>query len=232
MNKKSRRKLSVFCVLCVFGIFILGYTYFQNHKKTLNGTNTNETQIKQVGSNKKKATKNKNTAQDKKNKESDVLTETGYTAYNAYNYNEAVDYENKALLANENNARAHVIKGIATCYSSITTQNFNSGMAEIDKALAINPNYGYARYNKALALELYGHYDEALMWYDKALQVENFVWSYYGKACIYGRKGDVANSVKYLRIAIQMQANVKGEARNQKDFNNVKNSKEFKELVD
>ncbi|WP_415875492.1 tetratricopeptide repeat protein [Clostridium sp.] len=104
-------------------------------------------------------------------------------------------------------------------------------MKNIDKALNINPNYGYGRFNKALAYELYGHYDEALSWYDKALEVEKYVWSYYGKASIYGRRGDVANTVKYLKIAIDMQESVKEEAKKEKDFDNVRNSKEFMELV-
>ncbi|MPN00484.1 hypothetical protein SDC9_147679 [bioreactor metagenome] len=104
-------------------------------------------------------------------------------------------------------------------------------MKNINKALEISPNYGYALFNKALTYELYDKYDEALKWYDKNLEVENYIWSYYGKASIYGRKGDVKNTVKYLKIAIEMDKVVKEEARVERDFDNVRQSKEFQELI-
>lgn len=104
-------------------------------------------------------------------------------------------------------------------------------MCEIDKALQIKQDYGYGRFNKALAYELYGHYDEALNWYDRALAVENYVWSYYGIASIYGRRGDVPNTVKYLKAAIDISAQVKNVAKEEEDFKNVRESKEFQALV-
>jgi len=143
------------------------------------------------------------------------------------------EYQNAIKIADEiikkdvNFYKAYNIKGIALCFS----HSFDEGINNIDKCLSINPNYGYGRFNKALAYELYGHYDESLKWYDKALEVENYVWSYYGKASIYGRRGDVENTVKYLKIAIEMDSNVKNEAKNEKDFDKVKNSNEFKKLV-
>lgn len=124
--------------------------------------------------------------------------------------------------------KAYNIKGIAQSFSG----NFGEGMKNIDKSLSIKPDFGYARFNKALAYELYGYYDDSLKWYDKALQVENYVWSYYGKASIYGRLGDVENTVKYLKVAISMQESVKEEAKKEKDFDKVRNSEEFKKLVE
>ncbi len=217
MHKKLSFKITIilFSMLCIIGISILIYTPIEN--KTAN---------------KYIVTTNDNNAKDSQNKKQiDVLTEKGYQDFGAKNYTIAIDEENQALQLDENNARAHAVKGIAICYSKLDTENFNQGLAEIDKSLQINPNYGYARFNRALSLELYGNYDEALIWYDKALQVDNFVWSYYGKACIYGRKGDVNNSVKYLKIAISMQANIKDEAKGEEDFQNVRNSEAFKQVI-
>jgi peptidoglycan/xylan/chitin deacetylase (PgdA/CDA1 family) len=142
-------------------------------------------------------------------------------------YNEAITIADNIIKKDANFYKAYNIKGIALCFSN----NFESGMKNIDKSLVINPNFGYARFNKALAYELYGHYDDSLKWYDKALEVENYVWSHYGKASIYGRLGDVGNTVKYLKIAITMQESVKEEAKSEKDFDKVRNSKEFIELV-
>ena len=71
----------------------------------------------------------------------------------------------------------------------------------------------------------------ALKWYNKALEVEEYVWSYYGISSIYGRRGDIDNTMKYLNKAIQMDSGVKEVAKTEHDFDPVKNSEEFKKAV-
>ncbi|MCY6354678.1 tetratricopeptide repeat protein [Clostridium sp. ZS2-4] len=151
----------------------------------------------------------------------------GYDAFHSKKYEEAIKIENEVIAEDKNFYKAYSIKGIALCFDG----NYEEGMKAIDKALEINSGYGYGRFNKALAYELYRYYDEALIWYDKALEVENYIWSYYGKASIYGRRGDIENTVKYLKIAIDMDASVKNLAKEERDFNNVRESKEFKESI-
>lgn len=232
MYKKlsSKIRIVILSIFCLIGIGILIYTVIDNRKSNkyiaITKTNKNEKITSSISKNKKAENKEK-AAQNEKQKQIDAITEKGYQDFGAKNYAVAIVEENQSLQLDNNNARAHAVKGIALCYSKLDTDSFNQGLAEIDKSLKINPNYGYARFNRALCLERYGKYDDALIWYDKDLQVENFVWSYYGKACIYGRKGDVDNSVKYLKIAISMQANIKDEARNEEDFQNVRNSEAF-----
>ncbi len=151
----------------------------------------------------------------------------GYDAFHSKKYEDAIKIENEVIAEDKNFYKAYSIKGIALCFNG----NYEEGIKVIDKALEINPEYGYGRFNKGLAYELYRHYDEALMWYDKALEVESYIWSYYGKASIYGRRGDIENTVKYLKIAIDMDASVKQLAKEERDFDNVRQSKEFKEIV-
>ena len=155
------------------------------------------------------------------------LWKIGYDEFFNKKYKEAIQTQRKVLKIDPNFYKAYAIEGIALAYSG----NFNSGIHQIDKALKLKPDYGYARFNKALANELYGNYDEAIKWYKKALEVETFEWSYYGIASIYGRKGDIENTIKYLKLAIKINPNVKNEAKNEKDFNSVKNSIKFKELI-
>lgn len=236
MYKKISLKIRILIlsIFCIIGILILVYTAIENRNLKQFNNGINNSKIKKTESIKaqNKASKNKmQTVKDEKQNQIDSLTEKGYNDFGAKNYKLAIDEENQAIALDDNNSRAHAVKGIALCYSQLNQTNFQSGLQEIDRALQIKPDYGYARFNRALALELYGHYDEALIWYDKALEVDNFVWSYYGKACIYGRKGDVENSVKYLKIAIGMQANIKEEARGEEDFANVRDSEAFKELL-
>lgn len=142
-------------------------------------------------------------------------------------YSSSIEEANRIINKDKRFYKAYNIKGIALCYSN----NYREGMKNIDKSLELNSSYGYARFNKALAYELYGKYDEALLWYDKDLEIEKYVWSYYGKASIYGRRGDVPNTIKYLKIALNISPEIKSIIRNEKDFNPVRNSKEFQDLI-
>jgi len=159
-----------------------------------------------------------------------ILEEKYQLAYQSFGdkkYANAIKTADEILKQDPNFYKAYNIKGIALSYSSQP----NQGLINIDKALAIKPDFAYARFNKALAYELTAQYDKALEWYDKALQVENYIWSYYGKASIYGRRGDVANTVKFLKIAIDMDPGVKDIAKAEHDFDPVKNSREFINLL-
>jgi len=130
------------------------------------------------------------------------------------------------------NYKAYNLKGIAICYSN--SNKFDEGMSFIDKALGLKPDYDYALFNKALANELFGHYELALKLYDKALESKDSVWtvwSYYGKASIYGRYGDVKPSVENLKLAIGIDPAVKDFAAKEVDFVKVRDSKEFQELL-
>lgn len=147
--------------------------------------------------------------------------------FNEGNYEKTIEKANEIIGKFPKSYKTYNIRGIAKAYKG----NFQEGMQDIDKALELNSDFGYARFNKALNYELYGNYDKALIWYDKALEVEDYVWSYYGKASIYGRKGDVENTIKYLKIAISMDSAVKNEAKTESDFDNVRDSKKFQDLI-
>lgn len=136
--------------------------------------------------------------------------------------------------------KAYSLRGLATCFSGHTDENYKNGLADIDKALQIKSDYGYGVFCKGLALELYEHYDEALSWYDKALtalktenNTEFMAWTYFGQSSIYGRRGDVQNCTKLLKMAIDLNPNAKQVAVDEEDsdFKNVKDSTEFKNLV-
>lgn len=158
----------------------------------------------------------------------DQLYQQGYEYYGQKRYKETIALLDQVIVDAPGYYQAYTIKGIALCFDG----HFDEGMKSIDKALELKPDYGSARFNKALAYELYAHYDTALYWYDRTIAVEpDSVWSYYGKASIYGRRGDVANTVVNLRRAIALNPEVKKDARAEPDFNNVRNSPEFQNLV-
>jgi len=225
-----KTKLYIFLILSLIGICTVYYDYAQKHNaenKKLEARNAIIAEKNKQIEEEKKKSEEEEKKEIEKQKQLDSKYNEAFNTFHSGKYNNAAAIADEIIALDSNYYKAYNIKGIALCYG----KKYQEGMATIDKALSIKGDYGYARFNKALAYELYGHYDEALQWYDKALEVENYVWSHYGKASIYGRKGDVANTVKYLKVAIEMDPNVKEEAKKEADFNNVRNSEEFQNLV-
>lgn len=159
-------------------------------------------------------------------RENELYNET-YTLFFSNKYDNAINKANVLISEFPNDNRGYNIRGIAKAYNG----DYDGGMKDIDKSLSIDGNYSYAMFNKALTYELYENIDEALKWYNKALEVEEYVWSYYGISSIYGRRGDVVNTMKYLNKAIQIDSSVKEVAKTEHDFDTVKNSEEFKRAV-
>lgn len=228
-----KSKVILFCILSVI-VVVIAYKEAidnrQNNKskiEKINNTNTNsQTYIKSNDQEKNKDQELKKLKEEESKKIEDKYQES-VKAFGNKKYADTIDIANGIISEDNNFYKAYNIKGIALCYSN----NYNEGMKSIDKSLELNPDFGYARFNKALAYELYGYYDDALKWYDRDLEVENYIWSYYGKASIYGRRGDVENTTKFLKTAIEMSPDVKKIASEEVDFNPVKDSMEFQNLI-
>lgn len=194
-----------------------------NIKADLAANKTKEIKQQQLNQNEQKIQLKIN----QKQKSLEDRWKTGYDQFFEKEYNNAIETERKVIQEDPTFYKAYAVEGIALAYSG----NFEKGMAQIDLSLKLNPSYGYARFNKALTYELYQYYDDAITWYNKALEVEKFEWSYYGIASIYGRKGDTLNTIKYLKLAIEINPSVKNTAKTEEDFNNVRESPEFKKLL-
>ncbi|MBV7276758.1 hypothetical protein JMF89_04485 [Clostridiaceae bacterium UIB06] len=229
-----RTRLIIFCVLSMIAVGLVYKAYLDNRndaksiieKQNISKSN-NQTTIITKDENKQDANVEAKKIQEEKNKRLEEKYEQSSKLFSDKKYKDTINIANDIIKEDENFYKAYNIKGIALCYSG----NYEEGMKNIDKSLQLKPDFGYGRFNKALAYELNGNYDDALSWYDKDLEVENYVWSYYGKASIYGRRGDVANTTKYLKIAIDMAPEIKKNASEEADFNPVKESKEFQDLI-
>lgn len=208
----------IFMISCL--IFNMGCS-----KQPQKNTPNNKSVVSQTPS----ANSIKNTKNAKEKNE--ATFEKQYTkAYNLFfqhKYEESIKICDQIIKKDSKFYKAYNTKGISLCFLN----NFDNGLKNINKALEIKPDFAYGRFNKALAYELYGHYDEALKWYDKALELENYIWSYYGKASIYGRRGDVDNTIKYLKIALSMDSNIKDTIKKERDFDPVRNDSKFKALI-
>jgi tetratricopeptide (TPR) repeat protein len=150
-----------------------------------------------------------------------------YNVFFKRDYYGSIKIANDIIKKDKNFYKAYNIKGIALSYLG----DYKNGLQNINKSLKIHPKFGYALFNKALTYELVGRYNTALYWYDQDLKIEKYVWSYYGKASIYGRYRDVKNAVKYLRLAIKIDPYVKKAAKTEEDFNSIRNCIEFKNLL-
>lgn len=168
--------------------------------------------------------------------QSEQLFQKGLTAYEAFDYNEAISFYNKSLAIDKNNYKALSGKGIALAMrgnENNNTQDITAGITLIKSALQKNPNYVPAFYDLALALKINKNYDESICWFQKVIQKEpDNTWSYYGIATIYGDKGQAKEAVPYLKKAISLDSiNVKQAARTQSHFDSIRSDPDFNSLI-
>ena len=229
-------KAYIFIALSVIAIGLVVSAGIQNYEREVRKTEVRKTEARNKLEKEMKEQEKQRVLEEKKNQE--ILKEVedkyqkGYEAFMKKQYKTAISIADEVIAKDNMNYKAYNLKGIAICYS--IGSRFDEGMSFIDKALELKPDYDYARFNKALANELFGHYEVALLWYDKALEVKDSVWtiwSYYGKATIYGRYGDVKQAVENLNVAIKMDPAIKDFAAEEVDFAKIRDSKEFKDSI-
>ena len=231
-NEKYKKVILLILVIISAGILIYEFT---NNKKNKNNTidiTNNESEYLIGASDNKEFISDDGYLSDNKfndisQKENDMYN-AAYIDFFSNDYSGSISKADEIINEFPNSYIGYKIRGIAKAYSG----DFEGAMTDIDKSLSINPDYGYGRFNKALTYELYDQFDSALEWYNKSLEIENYVWTYYGIASIYGRRGDVANTVEYLKKAIDIDDAVKEEAKNESDFDPVRDSEDFKNLIE
>ncbi|PRR83559.1 tetratricopeptide repeat protein [Clostridium vincentii] len=168
--------------------------------------------------------------------EENLYNDTLNTFYQE-DYSGTIEKANAIIEKFPDSYKAYNIRGFAKAFSKDFTKGFEEGMKDIDKALTIKPNYGYGLYTKAFNYELHEKFNDALVCYDKSLEIEDYVWTYYGKASIYGRRADVESTIVNLKKAIEVEdtkeneSGVKKVAREEKDFDPVRGNAEFEALI-
>lgn len=233
-----RVKKIILIVLVIVSVCVLSYEFIQN-KNNKKKSNSSQEEIFQADDSNKYENNSEvleyNTSDETCiNNENKLYSENeeklygeAYDLFFSNKYEEAINKAN--ILVNEfpENPKGYNIRGIAKAYNG----DYEGGIKDIDKSLEISPDYGYAFFNKGLTYELYGNMEEALKWYNKDLEIEEYEWTYYGIASIYGRRRDIDNTVKYLKKAIEINSLVKEDAKTEKDFDSVREFSEFKNLI-
>ncbi|WP_434509983.1 tetratricopeptide repeat protein [Desulfitobacterium sp. AusDCA] len=156
------------------------------------------------------------------------LYEQGLKLYYNRQFSQALDLFNQALALDPNCYQA--INGKGATYSFLG--RYDEGITLIRHALELKPDFVYGHFNLGLANELAGRWNDAIDAYHSAISLDSKdVWSYYGIASIYGRQGNTDKVIEYLQQAINLQPDVKEVAKEEKDFNPVKNDPRFIALV-
>lgn len=156
------------------------------------------------------------------------LYDQGLKLYYNRQFNEGLALFNKALALDPDCYQA--LNGKGATYAFLG--RYDEGITLIQKALKLKPDFVYGHFNLGLANELASRWDEAIAAYHSALALDaKDVWSYYGIASIYGRQGNVENVVTYLSQAIALDPDVKAVAKDEKDFDPVKNDPRFQALT-
>jgi len=162
------------------------------------------------------------------NQEALALYEQGLKLYYEHKLAEALPFFNKALALDKLCYQALNAKGATYAFQG----RYDEGIALINQALDLKPDFVYGHFNLGLANELAGLWDPAIAAYQEALRLDNKdVWSYYGIASIYGRAGNAVEVIEYLEQAIALDPVVKEVAREEHDFIPVRQDPGFQKLV-
>ena len=224
-------KTFILALLVVIAVFVIGKTAIDNKKAADLKAQEEQQEQERIAKEEEEARIAEEERQKKQREEE--LYNNAYNLFHSGQYDEAIKAAEDLINEFSDSYKGYTLKGISEGYAG----NFDVGMADIDRALGIKADYGYGRFNKALLYELNEKFDEALQWYDKALEVEKYMWSYYGKASIYGRKGAVDDAVNNLNLALSAAPTdadknaLKENARNEQDFDPISGDKKFQDVI-
>jgi len=115
----------------------------------------------------------------------------------------------------------------------VALKRYEEAINYYDKVLTLqkkNPEIWMLRGNAYLNLK---RYEQSFNDFNQALTInKKHHPSLYNLACYYALQGDVENSVYFLQKAIKVNRRWKNVAKNEKDFDAIKNEPLFKQLID
>lgn len=166
---------------------------------------------------------------------SEALFEKGLSAYQKFQYDQAISLYDQALAKDKANYKALSGKGIALAMrgNGVNQKDVRQGISLIRQALELAPDYVPSFYDLALALKTDKQYDESITWFQKVIDNEpDNTWSYYGIATIYGDQGNAEKAVLYLKKAAAIdKENVKEAARSQSHFDRIRSTRAFQDFM-
>ena len=152
----------------------------------------------------------------------------GYVFYELGKYNKAIQCYDKALEIDDKNVDTWFNKGLVLG----NLGKYDEEIKCYDKAIEIDEKYVDAWNNKGAVLVNLGRYDEAMECYDKALEIdEKHVDVYYSRAILKCKLNKINECLIDLKMAITLDENMIEQAREDKDFESIRDNEEFKLLL-
>lgn len=100
------------------------------------------------------------------------------------------------------------------------------------ETLRLDPGYGDALNNLGVIYIHDKNYLAAKRSFEKAIRLKpGYVEPYYNLACLYAIKGEVRQSLAYLKKAVSLDPSVRGWARKDTDLENLSGMPEFEEII-
>jgi tetratricopeptide (TPR) repeat protein len=143
-------------------------------------------------------------------------------------HQKAIECYNKVLEIDPENSSAWVNKGNALN----NLNKYQNAIECYNKVLKIEPETTGVLDNKGRALSKLNRYEEAIECYNKALKLDlnnPIIW--YNKACVESVHNNKGKSVESLKKAIDLDKNFVDFAITDEDFDNIRKTKEFQDLL-
>ncbi len=155
-----------------------------------------------------------------------------YNRGNAYyrqgEYEKAIASYQKAISINPDYAFAHNNLG-STYYKQ---GKYDLAIASYQTVIGINPNYARAHNSLGIAYYKQGKWDEAIAVWKKATSIKpKLADAHYNVAFTYALKNEKVSSIKSLQTAINLDKSLIERAKADSDFDNIRESPEFKQLI-
>jgi protein O-mannosyl-transferase len=152
---------------------------------------------------------------------------------NKSRFNDAEVAYNKAIEINPNDAEVYNNLGALLAKDK---SRWNDAEVAFNKSIEINPNLAQAYYNLGLLLANdESRFDDAELAYNKAIKINlNFANAYFNLACLRSLSRKVKNkddAFKYLKKAVELDSKQKDKAKNDSDFDFIRNDPRFAEIV-
>jgi len=141
----------------------------------------------------------------------------------------SVLYFDKILKIEPNHIEALVNKGNALGRLG----KYHDAIICYDKVLKINPKHTLALINKGLSFHYLRQYDNAISCYDEILEANlQHANALYHKACSKALQNNAGEAINLLEKAIGKEPTFRAKADRDLDFINIRESAQFKKLVE
>ncbi len=153
----------------------------------------------------------------------------GSALFNLGRHEEAIDSFDKALQVKPDFHQVWNNRGVLFTRLG----QYDKALADFNRAIELEPSDLQSQINRGVLFAWMGRYTEGTEACDGILQTNpNHVNALYGKACCYALQKNIDDSIKYLALAIDQEADeTKKRAKEDPEFDGIRDDDRFQELV-